>query len=308
MESIEQLVFSQHERLCFYSPYNFIRSITPEKQIEVCILPEINTLLKNALSIEIKGEKHLFFVEPLIWDSKYFGIATIKLRFVLYQHQKETILTEAIEQFKEHIAKEFKYCFIEVPSEDLLLMQCLGRACFKLVETRLTYFANCEKELNHPRYEIRVATANDTSNLMRVAREMRNKFDRFHADPIFSTNIADEFLATYIEQSLNGFADVVLTPAGSETPSDSFLTARYLKHIWPTLGVNVSKMILSAVSSNTNKGWYKKLISEMTYLLKQEGAQFIYMNTQSTNRAVISTWENLGYRFGCTSHIFSFNT
>jgi dTDP-4-amino-4,6-dideoxy-D-galactose acyltransferase len=230
---------------------------------------------------------------------------TVKLRYVLYNHQNEIALTQAIENFIQHIHSRYQYCFTEVPSEDLLLMQCLGKARFKLIETRLTYYCNSLDTFNQPRHDTRKATTDDTENLMRVAREMRNPFDRFHADTIFPTEIADEFLATYIQESLKGFADVVLTSATEGIPSDSFLTAKFLKHLWSDLGVNVSKMVLSAVSSKTNKGWYKKLISEMTYLLRDEGAEVIYMNTQSTNRAVISTWENLGYRFGCANHLFS---
>ena len=140
---------------------------------------------------------------------------------------------------------------------------------------------------------------------MRVAKEMKNEYDRFHADDVFSPKKADDFLATYIQQSLKGFADLVLTSNETGLPSDSFLTANYLKHEWEKTHVPVSKMVLSAVSSQTNKGWYKKLISEMTYHLIEQGAQYIFMNTQSTNRAVYHTWEQLGYKLGGVTHVFS---
>jgi dTDP-4-amino-4,6-dideoxy-D-galactose acyltransferase len=141
---------------------------------------------------------------------------------------------------------------------------------------------------------------------MRVAREMRNSFDRFHADPVFGQSKADEFLATYIEQSVKGFADIVLVPDEPGVPPDSFLTARYLKDEWEETGYRISKMVLSAVSSATNKGWYSKLIGAMTRHLQEEGAQYIHMNTQATNGAVIHTWESLGYRFGYATHVLSF--
>ena len=307
MEPLDTFISAQRELLPFYSPYHFVRSISSEIHLQSILLPEIHKLEQTSYRVTIEGEEHLFLFEYLPWDSSYFALETIKLRMVLYTHRQESILTEAIRAFIRFASASYTYCFAEIPSEDILLIQCLGMAQFKLVETRLTYFNDQVASFHAPRYEVRRATASDATNLMRVAREMRNDYDRFHADAIFDEHIADEFLATYIEQSLNGFADVVLTPAEPHTPSDSFLTARFLKKDWTVLGIPVSKMVLSAVSAQTNKGWYKKLISEMTYLLKDEGATTIFMNTQSTNRAVIHTWENLGYHFGCATHIFSYN-
>ncbi|MFT4733094.1 MAG: dTDP-4-amino-4,6-dideoxy-D-galactose acyltransferase [Sediminicola sp.] len=74
---------------------------------------------------------------------------------------------------------------------------------------------------------------------------------------------------------------------------------------WKFLNYKVSKMVLSAVSAETNKGWYVKLISEMTYLLKDLGVQAVHMNTQSTNRAVLNVWNKLGYRIGRTTHVLA---
>jgi dTDP-4-amino-4,6-dideoxy-D-galactose acyltransferase len=65
-------------------------------------------------------------------------------------------------------------------------------------------------------------------------------------------------------------------------------------------------MVLSAVSSTTNKGWYIKLISEMAYHLKSIGADYAVMHPASTNKAVIHTYEKLGCKLGKTSHILSY--
>jgi dTDP-4-amino-4,6-dideoxy-D-galactose acyltransferase len=55
---------------------------------------------------------------------------------------------------------------------------------------------------NSPRYNVRRAELSEIENLKRVAREMRNDYDRFHADPVFKQAIADEFLATYIQEAV----------------------------------------------------------------------------------------------------------
>lgn len=311
MNDLTDLISARSNELFYYSPYNFIHDFSKEIQFKNCVENVIinfeNENNNNVYKITCDGQLHQFYVTKLSWDTQYFGINTIKLKYVLYAHQNFGMLQNAVREFLNIISSEKKYCFIEIPSEDILLLKAITSNSFNLIETRLTYFRRNLSAFNNERYAVRKANLSDTENLKRVARVMRNDFDRFHADPVFSKEIADEFLATYIEQSIKGFADVVLVPDETGIPADSFLTANYLKDDWTKNKINISKMVLSAVSAQTNKGWYKKLVSEMTYQLYNEGAEYIYMNTQSTNRAVIYTWEKLGYKLGCTTHILSYN-
>jgi dTDP-4-amino-4,6-dideoxy-D-galactose acyltransferase len=304
-------ILPRTEQLYFYSPYSFIREFPADKQIEHCILPSLTgftaTPGNEIVTIEVNNCKHFFYTSFLKWDTDYFGFSTYRLRYVLFEHSDTALLTRAVHKFMEQFFTEKKYCFAEIPSEDHRLLQALGSCGFRLVETRLTYFTNDLFSFDNDRYKVRKAVETDIPNLMRVAREMRNNFDRFHADPVFDPALADEFLATYIEQSVKGYADSVLVPDEQDVPADSFLTAKYLKEEWSLTGVNVSKMVLSAVSSTTNKGWYKKLVSEMTCHLRGAGAHYIFMNTQSSNRAVVHCWESLGYRFGAATHIVSYD-
>jgi len=304
---VKDLVEFRKSILYFYSPYNFIREASVDTQLNNFVFPQIEFGSGNSYKVHVDGFEHQFVFQKLPWDTSYFGMTTYKLSYVLFAHRDESVLTKACSSFIEFVFREKAYLFIEIPSEDILLIQALCKAGFALIETRLTYYRGNLDQYNEPRYAVRKATEADSQNLMRVAREMRNEYDRFHADSVFSTRAADEFLATYVEQSLKGFSDVVLTSGESGLPSDSFLTAKYFKSDWNKLGVPVSKMVLSAVSANTNKGWYKKLISEMTYHLRDVGAKYIFMNTQSTNRAVFYTWEKLGYSLGCATHVLSVN-
>lgn len=262
----------------------------------------------QVIPIIIKDDEFLFLVEFLEWDSNYFAMDTYKIHTVIYENNNYHNLCEAVRVFNEHFFERAGvYCFIDIPSEDINLLQAFCKAKFKLIETRMSYYLDLTK-FEQQRYSVRQATLEDIPNLRRVASEMRNKFDRFHADPVFDQNKADEFLATFIEESVKGFADYTIVPNEIGTPPDAFLTAKYLKDDWDILGKNVSKMVLSAVSSKTCKGWYKKLISEMAYHLKDLGAEFVFMHPASTNKAVIYTYENLGCRLGQVSHILSHNS
>lgn len=308
--SINNFISSRKNELVFYSNYNFVRDISDQKHLELVTDNLINFLDKNNNNIFlfiVDNHEHYFYLSYLEWDSRYFNIDTYKLINVLYSHNDINLLSKAIVEFKNKLFELGKvYCFIEIPSEDILLIQALGNNSFKLVETRLNYFRGNLNTYSSERFPVRVANTDDIENLKRVASEMRNDYDRFHADKIFSLEVADKFLSTYIEESIKGFSDVVLIPNSNECPSDGFLTANYLKNDWDKMQVKVSKMVLSAVSP-TCKGWYKKLISEMTYYLYESGAEYIYMNTQSTNRAVFKVWQDLGYKLGSSIHILAIN-
>lgn len=312
MESIEQLntfFESRKKELAYYSSYSFLRDIPEDilfiKTIKEPLIRKINSNKLQTIAIESEQQKFLFLVEHLTWDSNYFGFPTYRLHTVLYEKTTQARLTKAVSLFNERfIFTNGYYCFTDVPSEDILLLQALTGAGFGLIETRMTYYLNLNHH-SHKRYSVREASHADIPNLRRVASEMRNPFDRFHADPIFDIQKADEFLATFIEESIKGFADITLVPNEVGIPADAFLTAKYLKEDWPVIGAKVSKMVLSAVSSKTCKGWYKKLISEMAYHLHAQGAEYAFMHPASTNKAVIYTYESLGCRLGQVTHVFS---
>ena len=97
-----------------------------------------------------------------------------------------------------------------------------------------------------------------------------------------------------------GFADVTFVPDAPQPKA--FCTVRYHKDKWERWGLRLAQPVFSAVAPEF-KGWYRKLISEITCHLIEQGAQHAFMTTQSTNSAVVWTWESLGYRYGKAEHI-----
>jgi dTDP-4-amino-4,6-dideoxy-D-galactose acyltransferase len=306
---MKNMILNREDILFHYSSYSFLPSGDKGKIFSHTIIDYIENLLKdssvNVYEVIVDGEKHLFLTKFLSWDSNYFKIPTYKLLFVLYNHNSYSILRTAVEKYKKEYVDEVKgYFFSEIPSEDILLIQALNESKFKLVETRLTYYLKLNSFSNE-RYQVREATLDDVENLKRVARLMRNNYDRFHAETVFPVEKADEFLATYIEESIKGFADICLVPDGQNIRPDAFLTSNYLKDQWDKIGSKISKMVLSAVSSDTCKGWYIKLISEMAYHLRDQGAEYAFMHPATTNRAVIHTYEKLGCKYGKCVHVLT---
>ena len=308
---MQNFVDARKEILFHYSPYSFLPGLNRELILKHCVLDVLATSSSSPsttiVDIIVDGHQHLFFMKYLEWDSRYFNLETYKLLFVLFDHQDYSVLRKAIASFidKFRSLKGEVYCFSEIPSEDIFLIQALNESGFKLVETRLTYYVDLRSYSYHSRYGVREATLEDLPNLTKTAGEMRNEFDRFHAETLIDRAKADQFLETYVEQSVKGFADYTMVPGEEGVPPDAFLTANYLKDEWGAIGEKISKMVLSAVSSSTCKGWYLKLISEMAYHLRGIGADFAFMNTATPTRAVIHTYEKLGCKYGKTTHIIT---
>ena len=308
----DELIAARKNILFHYSPYSFLPRPDRDRLFRHSIL-DAHAALAASDGVRIHEQllddhDHHFVVKHLPWDTSYFGFPTFKLLFVHYAHSDARTLGTAVTRFAAEFFREGgRYCFAEIPSEDIQLIQALNEAGFRLVETRLTYYLDL-RTFRSERHQVRAATVADAPNLKRVAREMRNEYDRFHADPAFSPSQADEFLATYVENSLQGFADIVLVPAAPGVPPDAFVTANYLRDEWEPVGERISKMVLSAVSSTSCKGWYIKLISEMAYHLREIGADYAFMHPATTNRAVIHSYEKLGCKYGKAVHVFSKNS
>ena len=290
-----------------YSQYSVDRNINSinvlqalKSEIECC-----DNFIFSSTENEIR-----FFFKKELWESQYFMLPSIKLIFIDYTKFIRKDFQEALFQFVNHIRDSFgnnSIITIEIPAEDIRVLQALNDSRFRTIETRLHFVNNSLDKFSWERFQVREASTDDIPNLKRVASYMRNDFDRFHSDWSFNIDKADNYLSTYVENSIKGFTDLVIVPNQQNVPPDSFLTANYLKSDWDKLDYKISKMVLSAVSSDTNKGWYIKLISEMTFILKEIGAKSVFMNTQATNIAVLVTWEKLGYRLGRTTHILTLN-
>jgi dTDP-4-amino-4,6-dideoxy-D-galactose acyltransferase len=302
MENSRKKIFNR------YSQYSVDRKISKEKIIE-----HLNKELsaKQLFSYNENKNDIRIYYHKNNWETAFFMVDSIIIDYIDFDNVELKEVINSLKSFINHLKKEIGDNFIvtsEVPSEDRDIIQILNNCKFRTLETRLHYCNNNLSEFNYQRYNVRDAVLKDIPNLKRVASFMRNEYDRFHSDWSFENSKADEYLETYIENSINGFTDIVLVPDDLELNSDSFLTANFCKMDWPEIDYQISKMVLSAVSSETNRGWYIRLISEMTYRLINEGAQSIYMNTQSTNFAVIHTWEKLGYKLGRVTHVISLNS
>ena len=296
-------------RLKFYSPISFLRT-----QQEGLTALESDSLQQGLAKGEIRSSENgpRILYRHLDWDSNYFGFPVYRLEFASspgeFNEAALRAMAEAYRMLVSSLTKRHQrfHIFAEVPSEDLLVLQAMGLAGFRLIETRLTFYRG---DIQHfecaERYPTRLAIEADIPNLQDVARRARNAFDRYHADPFFSAAEADEYLAAYIANSVRGFSDMVIVPAPDSAEPGAFLTGAFDYRHERACSTRLARIPLTAVAPE-RRGWNKRLNSELLYWFKDRGVQMIYTTTQSTNRAAVRVLEALDYSYGRSAHILAF--
>lgn len=254
-----------------------------------------------------KNNTLVLLCEILPWDTAFFGYKVARLHLILpydapftRPHADFSSAVQAL--VKEAKARGVRYLFASVFPEDLATIRALNTSGFSLIETR-AYYHRSLKDYDFPRrFSVRLATPDDIDSLSTAAVEMVNEYDRFHADPMIAKSDADRMMRQWIKASLTeGFADATLVPDVDQP--GAFCTLKYHRGHWDEWGVRLGQPVFSAVSHEF-RGWYVKIISETCFHLKDIGAEHNYLITQVTNRAVIRSWEKLGYQFGRAEHIF----
>lgn len=305
--SVEYYEFNK-DLLYFYSPYNILRNIPKQIILDKEIYPIF--LNENSdyeiINVVIQKYNHYFYVKYLDWDSNFNGFKTYKLIFCLYKHRNFLILNKAIEKFMKSFFLEECYLFIDVPSEDIFFIQALNYNRFKLVETRLNHYIENLEDYKFERFPVRLANNVDIPSLKEVASNTINSYDRLHADEVISQELADRYLATYIENALNGFSDAVIVPDLKNEKVKGFMVLNLLKKDSTKLGRKIGRLQLSAIDSSL-KGWYIKLASEAIYYAKTKGVKSMLVTTQSTNRAAFHSSEKQGFKLGSVTHVLTYS-
>ncbi|MBD0297244.1 MAG: hypothetical protein ICV84_18955 [Flavisolibacter sp.] len=305
------LIEKRKKFLFYYSPYNYLKAIDPEIQFRILVEDKIlrfgTTPDQVMYQIMVNEQTFIFLYQHLEWDSNFLKRNCFKLYTVLYSGEDAPSLIAAIQHFIKHMADNSGlYLFIDIPAEDVFLIQCLGYAGFKLTETRLHYFKDNLHSFNAERYAVRKASVEEAEAIAQISKLNRNGYDRLHADIDFPNEVADEYLGVYGASAVKGYCEAVLVPDESGAPLQSFLAISHLKRDSSLVQCQLARVVLTAVAP-ANKGWLKKLVSETIYYAKDIGAAYVLMTTQSTNRAVFRTNEKLGLQLGGCSHILSFS-
>ena len=303
-----ELAESRAKILRYHSPYHFLKGLPDSYQYEQFGAGRAVRFGEKQQERIFESDNIQILYELLPWDTAFFGVPTYRLFTVLFTAADSLDrLTEALQRFQKQLALEGAvYCFVEVPAEDIRLLQGLTQAGWRWNETRLHYYRGRLAEFEEPRYAVRLAQPVEAICIGQSAAAARNDYDRFHADPWFGQERADAFLARYGAAATEGYCDAVLIPDEPLLLLDSFLAISDLGSDAAALGVGLSRVVLTAVGP-TNRGWHRRLVSETIHRARERGAGFVLMTTQATNGAVIRNAEKLNFALGSTTHILSYS-
>jgi dTDP-4-amino-4,6-dideoxy-D-galactose acyltransferase len=293
------------QRAVYYSPLSFLRG--HEQSLAISFLEDLDKAVNNGL-VERIGQDVKIWVRYLEWDSQYFSCPTYRFEFSNWDSDAigpATSVAEKLIELKAELLRRHGnyYLFTEIPSEDVVVLQALGLSGFRLIETRLTHYIDeLESFEEQSSLPVRVARKDDAENLRDVAICSRNDFDRFHADPFFSDLVADDYLAEYTEQCILGLTDTVLVPDVDQLLPNAFICGTL--NIDAPNEMHIGRLVLVAVAE-PRRGWYRHLNSALLIWMKNNGMSYCVNRTQSTNRAVIHVCEQLGYRYGRSTHLLA---
>jgi dTDP-4-amino-4,6-dideoxy-D-galactose acyltransferase len=294
-----------------WSPLDFIKGISPDGDRQVQCEPLLRDLppeddLRFTCPVTAVGDV-LVSAERLRWDSTFFGYGVARFHGVFPltpgAYRQTADYAPAIGTLCQLArTRGIKYLFGVVDARDQPTTRALAAAGFTLIESRLYYHRPLRNYHYRRRYQCRAAREGDIENLTRLAQSVENPYDRFNADPFIARADAQRLMATWIRASiLQGFADATFVPDDEEPAA--VCTLRYHRDRWATWGISIAQLML-AIASPRMGGSLLRLLSEVTYHLKDVGADHVFCTTQITNRSAIRVGEHLGYMFGRGEYVF----
>ena len=284
-----------------YYPYPFLKNETEyskEKYVETVLLAD------DVLCFDM--DDFALYYECNRWESDIIGDSIVRILYLKGDRNKISELESFLNSFIFNLRREFSstHVYVEVPTEDVVLFQILGQLSFRLIETRLIHFNDKLKVNEKSANLIRLATLDEAEKMKFVAMSMRNDFDRYHADVEVANSIADNYLGEYAYACIIGYVDEVIAPNLELGKSNSFIALNH-RVFDSLLNTKISQIVLTAVDSKTNKGWYRNLVEGAIDRSLKNQSEVLINTTQSTNKAVIHVLESLGFKLGRVTHVFS---
>jgi dTDP-4-amino-4,6-dideoxy-D-galactose acyltransferase len=261
--------------------------------------------VEHDLRLEV-GPDLFAAAEILPWDSALFGTRIARLHGIRWLSppfdRPDADLRDAVEAVVAVARKKgVRYLFTVVDHRETAVLRALGGARFCIIESRATYHRAMQGFVPEGRWPVRLATSADRESLSATARECRNPYDRFHSDPFFTAEQADQMMTRWVEASLEGFADEVVVP---DVPApEAFCTVKYHREEWARFGVRLAQPVVLGAVARPFRGWYRRLISEILCRMQEQGVEHGYLTTQTSNRAAIAVFERLGFRHGAGEHV-----
>ena len=224
--------------------------------------------------------------EELPWDSAFFGVSIARARI---SHLDESSCSAMLEWCRrKHIDCLYFLC----PLEDAATQRLLTDRAFQSVGVRVTLSRPPGSDGGRESGQFRPATVEDVPRLRAIALAS-HRDTRFHADARFDPARCDELYATWIEQSVQGYATHVIV-ADRDGGAVGYITL----HIdVDETASRTARIGLFAVDERwRGQGIGRELLRHAADLLLEHGVGDTSVVTPGRNTGALKLYKSAGFR------------
>lgn len=245
----------------------------------------------------------LVIVEPLFWESSFFGLQMARINLLLCRHPTAeyypiaaALLNTALEGARE---AGLEHLSVRIDVDNLCLMHALEDTGFRLMDTLCTYIFEQGQELptcKDKRYMTRNYRPDDYQAVLDVATTAFKGYpNRFSVDPHLNDEQAGKFYLEWTKKFCRGKQMEQLIVAEKKDRVIGFLGWQSNQDLYRLTGKRVVGRGLGACYPLRFNGYYD-LLHEATRRALQTADSCEY-DTQSFNMATMNLYQQLGFRF-----------
>lgn len=223
--------------------------------------------------------------EEIPWDSRFFGVSIAR---AIPKRLDASALDAILDWCRSH-GIDCLY-FLGVP-DDTTTIQHLDAGGFQLVGVRVTLARPAESGRGDVRGHVRRAVAGDIPALRDIASSA-HRDTRFHADHRFDAARSDELYATWIENSVRGYANQVLVAECDNAPV-GYLTLHVDE---PDVGRTARIGLFAVHDRYRNQGIGRDLLRSAAQVLDVAGVTETSVVTAGRNVGALRLYKSEGFK------------
>ena len=227
--------------------------------------------------------------EELSWDSDFFGVSIAR---AIPAALDDATAADVLQWCQSrHVECLYFLC----PLEDATTQRHLSDAGFQLVGVKVTLARSVDAGNGDVLGRTRPATLADIPRLREIAR-VSHRDTRFHTDGHFDPARSDELYATWIENSVQGYADHVVV-AERETTVVGYVTMHVDASSTAESARRRGRIGLFAVDEQwRNQGIGRDLLRRTAGILRAQGVEETSVMTAGRNVAALKLYKSEGFQ------------
>ncbi len=222
--------------------------------------------------------------QELPWDSEFFGARIARA----VQPRADAAGCEAIERWCRE--RRIDCVYFLCAADDAATRRQLETAGYRFVGSRVTLERSLDSDMHGPASTTRSATLDDVPRLRAIAAAAHHD-TRFYVDGRFDRQRCDELYATWIEKSVQGYADLVIVADRDGVPA-GYVSA----HLPAAPGAPARIGLIAVAAEWRNQGVGRDLLWSVFQAAAERGAATMSVATAGSNAAALAVYTNEGFR------------